>query len=141
MNGLYEIVDGQANLTTLGHHTFSGKGSLYASASGAVASLSIILEMDVETDFLSIANLKFDFNFGASNIMAENLVFDGVPVQWETVNQNITPISEKFLEALEPYIQNFFQTTINELIQVSIEYKISNVQNTDFLFRNQINYF
>ncbi len=76
--------------------------------------------MDVQTEFLSLANLNFGFNFGSASIVAENLVVDGIPVEWETVNQNIGSVREKFLEALDPYIHYIVEARIKQLIQVDI---------------------
>jgi len=116
LTGLYEIIDGQANLTTLGHHTFSGQGILNASATGVAASLDLTLKTDAQTLYLSIADLKFSFNFDNAGIVAENLVIDGVPVEWETVNQNIRPIFEEFLQAQDVYMQ-LVQAEVNKLIE------------------------
>lgn len=90
------------------------------SASGIVASLGLTLKRDDQTDFLSIANLKLGFNFENAGIVADNLVVDGIPAEWETVNQSIRPIFEKILEAQETYIQ-LIQADVNKLLEVRID--------------------
>lgn len=119
LTGHYEIVDGQANLTTLGEHTFSGSGPLTASLSGMLANFAFSIDMDPSTQFISVANLTIDVSFKNASIVATNLVVDDKLVDWTEVNQTIGEIYRRiWVEAHDANVQ-LIQQKINWLLQVS----------------------
>jgi len=117
LTGDYEIINGKANLPEVGEHAFSGSGPLNASAAGVKASATLNVRLNLTTGYVSIDKLKFNLTFDSADIVAENLIVDGEPVNWEFINQMIKPMFDALVPDAQELITEKVQEKINWLLE------------------------